>query len=215
MQGTSVGTPSALSAGGTDHPKKFRFDSDKFRELVVYVAKHSDGDPRFGAVKLNKILYYSDFAAYRQLGQPITGATYRKYFEGPAPIELPETRKELIDAGDATSEERPYFAGSVVKLILRAGREPNIELFMTGELEIVDEVVDFFEAKTEREVAAFSNREPGCAVAGDREIIPYETAWLSSDPVSRDAEEWGIQLFESLQTDYVTSHEQRDLKSLK
>ncbi len=196
MRGTSVGIPSALSAGGANRPKTFRFDSDKFRELVVYVAKQSDEDPRFGMIKLNKILYYSDFAAYRQLGQPITGATYRKYCEGPAPIELPVARGELINSGDAISEERPYFAGSVVRLVIRAGREPNRELFRPGELEIVDEVVDFFEGKTEREVATFSHHEPGWAVASDREDIPYETAWLSSGPASRDAEDWGIQFAE-------------------
>ena len=107
----------------------------------------SANDPTFGAIKLNKVLYYSDFAAYRQLGQPITGATYRKFFEGPAPIELPDVRRELIDSGDATSEERPYFAGSVVRLVIRTGREPNRELFRPGELEIVDQVVDFLKAR--------------------------------------------------------------------
>ena len=30
-------------------------------------------DERFGAVKLNKILYFADFEAYRRLGEPITG----------------------------------------------------------------------------------------------------------------------------------------------
>ena len=196
MQAESVGNSPVFSTGGAYHPKSFNFESDKFRELIVYVAAQSANDPTFGAIKLNKVLYYSDFAAYRQLGQPITGATYRKFFEGPAPIELPDVRRELIDSGDATSEERPYFAGSVVRLVIRTGREPNRELFRPGELEIVDQVVDFFEGKTEREVADFSHKEPGWAVARDREDIPYETAWLSSGPVSRDAEEWGVRFAE-------------------
>ena len=63
----------------------FEFEPDKFRELIVYICKKSEGDPTFGAVKLNKILYYADFAAYRILGKPITGAQYQKLREGPAP----------------------------------------------------------------------------------------------------------------------------------
>ena len=196
MQETSVGNTSALSTGGSYQPKSFKFRPDKFRELVVYVAKGSAADPTFGAIKLNKVLYYSDFASYRQLGQPITGATYRKFFEGPAPVELPDVRRELIDSRDATSEERPYFAGSLVRLVIRVGREPNRELFKPGELEIVDQVVDFFEGKTEREVADFSHKEPGWAAARDREDIPYETAWMSSGPISREAEEWGVRFAE-------------------
>ena len=48
----------------------------KLRELVVLVANKSEGDPHFGAVKLNKILYYAEFQAFRILGSPIAGATY-------------------------------------------------------------------------------------------------------------------------------------------
>ena len=188
MTEKGVANSTAPRPGGAYEQKKFKLDVKKIKELIVYIVKRSTPDPTFGAIKLNKVLYYSDFAAYRQLGQPITGATYRKFFEGPAPVELPDVRRELIDSGDATSEERPYFAGSVVRLVVRTGRESNRELFRPGELEIVDQVVDFFEGKTEREVADFSHKEPGWAVARDREDIPYETAWISSGPVSREAE---------------------------
>lgn len=41
-------------------------------------------------------------------------------------------------------------------------------------------------------MADFSHRESGWAVARDREDIPYETAWLSSGPISREAEEWAV-----------------------
>ena len=70
-----------------------QFDGSKFRELVLYIAEQSEGDPRFGAVKLNKILYYSDFEAFRVLGESITGATYRKLSEGPAPLQMLETKE--------------------------------------------------------------------------------------------------------------------------
>lgn len=188
----------APSAGGAYQPKSFKFETDKFRELIVYIAKQSADDPRFGAVKLNKILYYADFAAYRQLGQPITGATYRKLSEGPAPVQLVGARRELIDSGDAALEERPYFTGMQQRLVIADRRNPDLELFGPGELEIVDSVIDFFEGKTAREVSDFSHREPGWVIAIGREVIPYETAWLSSEPISQETEEEGIKFAQGI-----------------
>ena len=91
---------------------KFKFNETKFRETVIYIAGKCAGDPTFDTIKLNKILYYADFAAYRQLGSPITGAEYRKYAEGPAPDCMVEQSRILVDAGDAAIEERVYFTGS-------------------------------------------------------------------------------------------------------
>ena len=192
MKRKGVTNSPAPPAGGAYQPKSFKFEPDKFRELIVYIAKQSADDPRFGAVKLNKILYYADFAAYRQLGRPITGATYRKLSEGPAPAQLLDARRELIESGDASLEERPYFTGVQQRLVIGDRRKPDLELFGPGELEIVDSVIDFFEGKTAREVSDFSHREPGWVIANDREVIPYETAWLSSEPISQELEEAGI-----------------------
>ncbi len=41
------------------------FDMERFKELMVFVADTCIGDPTFLAVKLNKILYFADFMAYR------------------------------------------------------------------------------------------------------------------------------------------------------
>ena len=160
--------------------KQYDFAEDKFRELLVYIATRSTDDPTFGSVKLNKVLYYSDFASYRLLGKPITGATYQKLREGPAPRELLKCRSDLIASGTATIQLRPYFTRMQKTLVISPERVPDTEIFDPGELQLVDEVMDFFRGKTAREVSDLSHREPGWILATDRETIPYETA-LSSD----------------------------------
>ncbi len=172
--------------------KQYDFAEDKFRELLVYIATRSTDDPTFGSVKLNKVLYYSDFASYRLLGKPITGATYQKLREGPAPRELLECRSDLIASGTATIQLRPYFTRMQKTLVISPERVPDTEIFDPGELQLVDEVMDFFRGKTAREVSDLSHREPGWILATDRETIPYETAWLSSDPIEQDIEEMGL-----------------------
>ena len=165
------------------------FNAEKFRELLVYVARKCEADPTFGAIKLNKIFYYADFAAFRQKGEPITGATYYKASEGPAPREMLTERRALIDSGEAWIAEAPHFTGPQRRLIVAPGREPDCGLFAPGELRIVDEVTAFFRGKTEREASEYSRGENGWVLARDQENIPYETAYLSSAPLSQENEE--------------------------
>ena len=168
---------------------KFEFSDEKFRELIIYIARNSADDPTFGSVKLNKVLYYADFAAYRLYGKPITGAKYQKLTEGPAPRALLSARASLIASGDAEIEARPYFTGVQKRLVVRSDREPDREVFDPGELDLVDHIMEYFHGKTARDVSDFSHREPGWILTGDRETIPYETAWLSADPFDQDAED--------------------------
>ena len=169
--------------------REFPFDETKFREIVVYTAWKSQDDSTFGSIKLNKILYYSDFAAYRHLGEPITGAAYRKLSQGPAPAQLVEQRRILLDSGDLAVEERPHFTGAQQRLVPSPERRPRLDCFTDKELKIIDEVIAFFRGKSAREAAQFSQAEPGWKIADDFEIIPYETAWLSAEPLDQAGEE--------------------------
>src|SRR6266487_3415423 len=46
---------------------------EKLRELILHICIRSEDDEAFGAVKLNKLLFFSDFHAFLRLGKPITG----------------------------------------------------------------------------------------------------------------------------------------------
>ena len=169
--------------------KEFQFDQDRFVELMAFIARGSIDDPTFGAVKLNKILYYADFSAYRMFGQPLTGATYFKLQEGPAPREMLQARDMLIDTGAAHIEQRPYFTGIQQRLVIDEDDCGAGESFSENERNLIAMIMEFFRGKTAREVSDYSHREPGWELAHDRETIPYETAWLSSEPPDRETEE--------------------------
>lgn len=169
--------------------ERFEFDREKFKELVVYISRQCEDDLTFGAIKLNKILYYADFAAFRSLHRPITGACYQKLREGPAPREFLDVRRELVDSGDAAVEYRDYFTGQQHRLVIAHARQPDLRRFSQDEIALVDSIIGFFHGKTAREVSDFSHREPGWILAEEREAIPYETAWLSADPLDQETEE--------------------------
>ena len=158
--------------------KLFAFNDIKFRELVIYIAEKCADDPTFGATKLNKTLYYSDFYAYRIIGEPITGASYQKLSAGPAPKEFLQQKDILEDTNQATIVVQPYFNGIQKRIVPAEGRKPNLSIFNKGELILVDEVIDSLRGKSATEVSDLSHREPGWIVCSINEVIPYETAWI-------------------------------------
>src|SRR5205809_48582 len=68
---------------------------ERLRELIVYIAGRCDSDPSFGAVKLNKILMYSDFMAFCRRRRPITGVEYMRLPQGPATRRLKPITAEM------------------------------------------------------------------------------------------------------------------------
>lgn len=180
-----------------------KFLENKFRNLILYVSKKSEDDPRFGAVKLNKIFYYSDFDAFRRLGQSITGATYQRLQEGPAPRELLPVRAGMIGESIeiAKTSVGPYTQHRIVALV-----EPDESLFSDAELRIVDQVIEAMWPMNGAEVTALSHSEPGWMNADSRGDIDYDTAWMRSDePVTPLTEEfrsrWNAKDFENYKRD--------------
>ena len=162
---------------------EIEFNQDKFNELVLYIAQRSEDDPRFGAIKLNKLLFYADFGSHRLRGAPITGATYRHLQAGPAPKELLETRKFLVDSGAAEIVTRPYFAGMQTRVVPK--RAPNISgVLSEEELSIVDDVINEFWQYNGQQISERTHREWPWLVTKDMEEIPYYTAWVSTDPLT-------------------------------
>ena len=151
----------------------------KFRELVLYIAQASADDPRFGAIKLNKILYYSDFAVYRRLGHSLTDDEYQHLSEGPAPRHLLPIRSRLIKDGAAHIEDRPYFNAMQQRLV--ADESADLSQFDSQELAIVDEILRALREYNGAEVSDLSHHEFGWALTHEGETIPYEAAWVASD----------------------------------
>jgi len=154
------------------------FNKSKFRELMLYVATESASDPKFGRTKLNKILFFSDFLAYAHLGSAITGATYQRLDQGPAPRELVPVRKELIAEGAANEVARRTSRGPQMRLV--ALRPANLGGFDASETAVVDQVVDSLSDKTAAEVSDLSHlMSIGWRLAQFKEEIPYRTVFLS------------------------------------
>ena len=157
------------------------YDEAKLRELILYVAGRLQADPRAGAVKLNKILWWAECAAMRTFGRTITGAEFQKLENGPAPRRLVPVRKELVESGDARIEPTSYMGKTQQRLVPQ--RDADLGGFSPDELRLVDEVIDALWDKTAGEVSSASHGEIGWRIAEFGETIPVSTAFLADEAV--------------------------------
>ncbi|QJD16809.1 Panacea domain-containing protein [Paracoccus sanguinis] len=154
----------------------------KLKELIIYIANVSKDDPNFGAIKLNKILYYSDFRAYARTGSPITGVRYFKLPRGPAPRAMSPVQHELIEERSVNLETVPI--GPFVQKRIVACRDPDLSLFTDDELALVNEVISELSGLSATAISEASHdiRWRALQMYDD---MPYQFASLSNAPLTQ------------------------------
>lgn len=170
-------------------------------ELVLYVGAKCALDEHYGVLKLNKILFYSDFRAYRTLGTPITGVEYRKYPHGPAPAIMGPLRERLHKSGDAFEYINPLPGlgadgeGMSEKRLLPR-RAPDMSVFTSAQIALVDQVIEWLRPMTGGDVSRMSHHHPGWRLAEMEDEIPYCAELLPKDgtslPLSAKDRKWAM-----------------------
>ena len=144
------------------------FDPDRMRETVVYLARHVRDLYR---TKLNKVLFYLDFAAYRDSGEGFTGLRYAKAPFGPVPDQF-----ELLVAGLVDDEALALRERGDGQVIV-AGRVEDPACFSASDLSLLDAVCAFANGfASTSALSEFSHGERGWRETEVGGIISYEHA---------------------------------------
>jgi hypothetical protein len=158
------------------------YDEKKLAELLIYIASRLQADRSGGATKLNKVLFFADFAHVRRAGAPITGATYQKLTQGPAPRRLKPVRDALVSAGEARLQKEEFLGYELHRLVpLRAA---DMSTFSPSELGTIERVLADLEGLTARQVSDLSHDEAGWRLVEYGEDIPYVAALVGARQVS-------------------------------
>jgi len=172
-------------------------DNAKLAELILYIAQRCEGDERFGAIKLNKILFYADFVHYLQYGRSITGQEYQKLENGPAPRHLKPVHRMLEKEKAIKVVERSYFGRRQKKTI--ALREANLSHFSGSEIAVVDRIIRSLWDMNATETSDVSHKFVGWQYAELNETIPYPAALLDRRPLTQEELNYGLELEASIQ----------------
>ena len=166
----------------------------KMRELILYLASRSEEDPRFSSTKLNKLLFYCDFTAYRQLGQSITGHGYQKLRFGPAPKAMLPILEQMKQDRDCVEIEREVYGRTQRRV--QAKRSPEMSVFSEDERQLADRIIEELWEHSATEVSDLSHDFIGWKAARPNELIPYETVFVGDPamPLTSDEIEFCRQL---------------------
>jgi len=154
-----------------------RPNDEKLRELILLISELSQSDPKFGAIKLNKLLFHADFSAYLTYGEPITGQKYFKLPQGPAPRRLKSVTESMKKSGDFAWQEISYFGHTQKKPIALRPADPA--KFSGPEINLVHQTVEKFWTMSATEISEQSHLFLGWKAARSEETIPYSTALIS------------------------------------
>lgn len=158
--------------GGTEIHLKM----EKLEEAVHYICSICTEEDRLGAVKLNKILYYSDMIYYAKTGTSITGASYAKRQRGPAPKQIRPAMEHLRQQMRLDWKHVPVFEGA--RREFDAHGETNLSLFSADEIKQIDAMIRFVCDQGAADVSEFSHTIVwGAADIGEE--LPYDTFLVS------------------------------------
>jgi hypothetical protein len=163
----------------------------KFRELLLLIAQRSEGDPFYGSLKLNKLLFYSDFLAYLRLGKPITGQEYFALANGPAPRYMMLFREQMLKAGEIAIRKKDTVSGADRILALR---ESDYTQFSGPEMALIAEVIAMCAGHSGTDLSIFTHRFSGWRLADDKETIPYSVALVGNRLPNKEEREFGATL---------------------
>lgn len=160
----------------------------KLRELIVYLAQRSTDDSRFGRVKLAKLLFFCDFGAYSEFGEPITGACYRKKPHGPLADEELLALRDLKDSGSISIEEVGVYVYTQKRIVAR--RDADISWLTPEQHTLIDEVVKRHADDDATDLSNLSHTFPGWGMAAMNEVIPYHTVFISRESPTQADIDW-------------------------
>jgi hypothetical protein len=161
------------------------FDRQRLEALVLWIAAETKDQKSFGRTKLAKVLFYSDFGAYRDADAPLTGATYGRWPFGPFPMELEAVEQDLANAGKVILDYD--VAQGEEKKIIPLVDPPDVEaLFEPWELALVRLYIRQFGEQSSQQVSDESHQLPGWRMAAEFQAIPYGASFLPEGPPRPD-----------------------------
>jgi|SRR5277367_1738029 hypothetical protein len=167
-----------------------QFDRAKLKDVILYACSRCESS-RLGAVKLHKVLYFSDMLHFASTGIPLTGATYRKRPMGPTCDSLLTSLLELSREGSLAIRDVDYFG--YLKKEYNVLTEKAGESLSARQRELLNEVIEFVCINnTAKTISEFSHNK-AWEVAEFGEVLPYTSVFhIFPTQVSEDAKSWAL-----------------------
>jgi transcriptional regulator with XRE-family HTH domain len=171
--------------------KTIKFESEKFKQLFLYILEKCGSKPNVGETVLYKLLYFCDFDYFETYEKTLTGMKYKKMKYGPIPDQIlfnPVINKMKED-GLIERISRPYINDTIQTRYLNFV-EANLSVFGidTEKMrKIVDAVIERLSGLSARQIEEHSHNDyPWRAHDYDEEIDYSCVFYRSGEFAQRD-----------------------------
>lgn len=149
---------------------------DKFKALVHLVINQCDDPQKLGAIRLNKILWFSDVEAFRLTGNSISGSRYLRRKKGPVPANVLRSLQELKAEGKIQVDEP---SAQYQPRIFRSLQSVDEALFSGLERDIVKSIASQICSNFTADEISELTHDDVWRAADDGEEIPLEATLVS------------------------------------
>ena len=163
----------------------------KLAAFVHFLISECTDPQRFGAIRLNKAVWFSDVMAYRMWGCPITDSSYVKRKRGPVPKTILATLQDLQIRGLVRVDEPEYEYDT---RRFESLQPPQEDPFSDKEKDLGRYVLSVVLGHSATEVSEWSHDMIWSLAQEGEEIPLYATLADTPGPITQAAIDWGNSL---------------------
>jgi transcriptional regulator with XRE-family HTH domain len=156
-------------------------NTEKFKQVLLYVVSKIGSRPNIGQTALYKLLYFIDFDYYEKYQEYLIGATYIKNTYGPTPVSFAKIASDLKNKGKLVEVISKFFYDQKKYLVTT---EPEVSALKAQELKHIDDELERLASKTAKELSEMSHIDTPWKVAKDRQVLNYRHVFYRPDETS-------------------------------
>ena len=146
-------------------------DPEKIRQVILFFVNQLEGVVE---TKLNKLLFYADFFAYKTFGKGLTGLQYQAISYGPVPLHYATIYENL----EGLQKDLQEFGSGYVGSVISSTDVFDNKLFNKEELSVLHTVANNFKHVSAVEISKISHNEDAWIANKDlRSVISYNHAF--------------------------------------
>lgn len=158
--------------------KNIEFNSEKFKQLFLYILEKCGSKPNVGETVIYKLLYFCDFDFFEIKELPLTGMKYKKMQFGPVPDQsmFLKVIREMRENGMIERLTRSYLGNTMQTKYINFA-PADLSCFNFESIKIIDAVINRLSDMSARQIEDHSHADHPWQAASDNEEIDYSSVF--------------------------------------
>lgn len=158
------------------------FNLEKFKQVLHYIIAKVGSLDNVGKTVIYKILYFSDFDHYELYEKSMTGETYFKLPNGPAPSDFEIAIRQLEREKKIEKANRIFFGKKQKKF--SSIKEPELTLLSGEEIKIIEKAMNRLSNMNATQISYYSHLDLPWKATKKNKPINYELVFYRGPVLS-------------------------------